>query len=290
MINLSVIILTYNEEMHIEDCIRGVYGWAEDIFIVDSFSTDRTLETARRYTDKIWQNPFVNQARQLNWALANLPIKTEWVMRLDADERPTPELKEELETGIAGVDKGVSGLYIKRRVFFMGRWIRHGGYYPTWILRIWRKGRCYCEERSMDEHMRLAWGAPFFLKNDFIDDNRKGLHWWIAKHNDYARREAAEMLKTGRAGRPEGIPAKIFGTQEERKRWLKERLYARTPLFVRPFLYFVYRYFFRLGFLDGKEGLVWHFLQGFWYRFLVDAKILEIKRGMMARGGQYGNS
>lgn len=276
---ISVIVLTYNEEKNLEECLEGVHGWARDIFVVDSFSTDKTMAIAGRYTGNIYQHPFVNQAKQLNWALDNLPIETEWVFRLDADERPTPELKKELEAVLGAMDKDTSGIYIKRRVFFMGRWIRHGGYYPTWILRIWRRGKAYSEERWMDEHVIMREGRAYFLKNDFIDDNRKDLHWWVGKHNDYAKREAVEMLGLMRGKTVEqGIPARLSGPQDQRKRWLKEKVYARLPLFVRPFLYFIYRYFLRLGVLDGREGLIWHFMQGFWYRFLVDAKIFEVKR------------
>ena len=161
----------------------------------------------------------------------------------------------------------------------MGRWIKHGGYYPTWILRVWRNGKGYCEERWMDEHMKLKEGGVVFFQNDIVEQNRKKLDWWIKKHNNYATREAIELLNLRRrCSNGRMVPAKLFGTQEQRKRWLKERVYARMPLFVRPFFYFIYRYFLRLGFLDGREGLAWHVLQGFWYRSLVDAKIYEISK------------
>jgi len=276
---ISVIILTYNEELNIEDCLKSVYGWVEDIFIVDSFSTDKTLEIARRYTDKIYQHPFENYAKQFNWALENLPIKTDWVMRLDADERVTPELKEELMEKLDKFSNDVTGLYVKRRVFFMGKWIKHGALYPVWHLRIWRIGKGYCEERWMDEHIKLIDGKTVFLENDIIDDNKKELHWWINKHNWYATREAIDLLNLKyNFLNLDTLKGELTGSQEKRKRWIKEKVYARMPLFIRPFLYFLYRYFFKLGFLDGKEGLIFHFLQGFWYRFLVDAKIYEIEK------------
>ncbi len=278
---ISVIILTYNEEKNIEDCLKSVYGWVDEIFIVDSYSTDKTLEIASKYTDKIYQHPFENQAKQFNWALEDLPIQTEWIMRLDADERATPELKEELLKKLPNLDKSITGLYIKRRVYFLGKWIKHGGYYPTWLLRVWKMGKGYCEERWMDEHIKVTEGEVLFLNNDIIDDNKKDLHWWIEKHNSYATREAIDILNLRYKFLDyDTVPAKLFGSQEQRKRWLKEKIYANLPLFVRPFLYFIYRYFLRLGFLDGKEGLIWHFLQGFWYRFLVDAKIYEIERNI----------
>ena len=283
-LDLSVIILTYNEEIHIERCLKSIYGWVNDIFIVDSYSTDKTLEIASRYTNHIYQHEFVNHANQFNWALENLPIKTEWIMRLDADEYVTDELRDELLEKLEKFPDEIVGLYVKRRVYFMGRWIKHGAYYPIWLLRIWRKGKGYCEQRWMDEHIKITEGKCAFLENDIVDYSLKPLHWWINKHNSYATREAIDLLNYKYwFMKYDEIKPKFFGTQEERKRWLKMK-YSRMPLFVRPFLYFLYRYFFKLGLLDGNEGLIWHFLQGFWYRFLVDAKIYEIERKAKAEG------
>ena len=256
--SLAVIILTYNEEFNIGNCLKSVVGLTNNIFIVDSYSTDRTLEIAKKYKAEVIQHPFENQAQQFNWALDNLDIKNEWILRLDADEYITEDLKKEiLEKLENGIPDNINGFYIKRRAYFMGRWIRHGGYYPAWILRLFRKGKAKSEERAMDEHIVLLEGESGKLKNDFIDDNKKGLGKWVEKHNNYAQREADDVLRGD------------IGLGEKRK------LYYKLPIFCRAFIYFVYRYFIRLGFLDGKEGLIFHFLQGFWYRFLVDAKIYE---------------
>jgi len=277
-LDLSVIILTYNEGIHIKRCIKSVYGWVQDIFVVDSYSNDRTLEIAKKYTNHIYQHEFINQATQFNWALENLPIKTEWVMRLDADEYVTDELRDELLEKLEKFPDEIAGLYVKRRVYFMGRWIKHGAYYPIWLLRIWRKGKGYCEQRWMDEHIKITDGKVAFLENDIVDHNINNLHWWINKHNSYATREAIDLLNYKyQFLKYNEVEPKFLGTQEQRKRWLKIR-YAKLPFFVRPFLYFMYRYFLKLGIIDGKEGLIWHFLQGFWYRFLVDAKIYEIEK------------
>ena len=167
----------------------------------------------------------------------------------------------------------------------MGRWIRHGGCYPIWHLRIWRVGKGFCEERLADEHIVLTQGTAARVAGDIIDDNRKGLTGWVQKHNGYATREAIEQvrLEHGLAGGSQ-LEARLFGTQEQHKRWLNVKVYSRLPLFVRPTLYLIYRYVLQLGFLDGREGIVWHFLQGFWYRFLVDAKIYEIRKAMRERG------
>ncbi|MBI4993487.1 glycosyltransferase family 2 protein [Candidatus Wolfebacteria bacterium] len=279
---VSLIVLTYNEELNIENCLKNIFDWADEIFIVDSFSTDKTLEIAKKYNCKIVQHKFENQAQQFNWALDNLEIKNEWILRLDADEYLTEELKEEITfslnplTPLRSRAEGlrfrlgfgekeisssteVNGYFIKRRVYFMGRWIKYGGYYPTWILRLFKNGKARSEQRAMDEHLILLEGKAEKLKNDFVDDNKKDLTWWIEKHNNYASREASEVF-SGSYGRG----------------WKK--YYYRLPMFFRACLYFCYRYFIRLGFLDGKEGLIFHFLQGFWYRFLVDAKIYEHKK------------
>jgi len=255
---ISVIILTYSEELNLENCLKNIFGWADEIFIVDSYSTDKTLEIAKKYNCKIFQHPFENQAQQFNWALDNLKIKNEWILRLDADEYLTPELKDEITKTLKNTSDNISGYYMKRRVYFMGKWIKHGGYYPTWILRLFRYDKGKSELRKVDEHIVLTEGEASRLKNDFADDNKKDLTWWIGKHNDYASREAADFL-SGNLGVS------------------KKRYYYALPMFFRAFLYFIYRYLFRLGFLDGKRGLMFHFFQGFWYRFLIDAKIYETK-------------
>jgi len=281
---LSVIILTLNEEQNIEDCLKSIYGWVGDIFIVDSFSADRTIEIARKYTDKIYQHAFETHARQFDWAVQNANIQTEWVLRLDADERISPGLKEELLANLPGIDKSITGIYVRRKVFFMGKWIRHGGYYPLWLLRIYRPGYAKIEDRFMDEHIVLLRGMALALRNDLEERNQKGLTEWIVKHNDYAAREAVDTVNfTAKDLINTSLQASFFGRQALRKRWLKNNIYLRLPLFIRPLLYFAYRYFLLLGFLDGKEGLIFHFLHGFWYRFLVDAKIYEMRQRALPR-------
>jgi glycosyltransferase involved in cell wall biosynthesis len=284
--NISVIILTYNEEVHIERCIASVSDLANQIFLVDSYSTDKTCELAESLGAKVYRNKWVNHAIQFNWALDNLPITTDWVFRLDADEIVTESLKKRIVEINTKLKEEVTGIYIRRRMHFMGKWIRNGGMYPIYIMRLFRFGNGYCEQRWMDEHIKLTKGTAIALKGDIIDNNLNNIRWWTGKHSNYALREAIELLNIKFALMPEdGIVPKFTGSQEQRKRWLKVR-YASLPLFVRPFLYFIYRYFLKMGFLDGKQGLVWHFLQGFWYRFLVDATLYEI----YSNGGIDSNS
>ncbi len=277
MTNLSVLILTHNESLHIGRCIDSFAGLTDKIFIVDSFSSDNTVEIARSKGAQVIQNPWISYAFQFNHAIDHNPFQTGWVMRMDADEYITPELKEELSALLAqDTPQDITGFYVKRRVFFMNQWIRRGGYYPIWLLRIWRNGKGRCEELWMDEHIKLSEGTTRQLKNDIVDHNLNNLTWWTQKHNNYATREIIDLLniKYNFEEKPTVTPA-LFGSQEQRTRYLKIK-YASLPLFTRPFLYFVYRYFWKLGFLDGTRGLIWHSLQGLWYRFLVDAKIYEV--------------
>lgn len=276
MDKLSVLILTHNEEKNIRKCVESVLPLTKSIFIVDSGSDDKTIEIARSYGVQIATRKWTTHADQFNWGLEHFEFNTDWIMRMDADEEVTNELVHELRTFLDSPPPGISGIYIRRRVFFLGRWIKHGGYYPTWLLRIFRKGLGRCEAVHMDEHIIVREGDSIQIKADIIDYNNKDLTFWTDKHNKYSSLEVAETLRKRAApDRDNVLSASLTQSQAHSRRWVKENIYGRTPLFVRPFMYFIYRYFIRLGFLDGKEGLVFHFLQGFWYRFLVDAKLYE---------------
>ncbi len=273
---LSVIILTFNEEAHIGRCLESLSPLTRQIFLVDSGSTDRTVEIATGMGAQVVQNPWVTYAQQFNFGIERNPFATDWVMRMDADEYLLPELAAELNHRLPTLSPDVSGVYVKRRVVFMDRWIRHGGYYPTWLLRIWRSGQGICEQTWMDEHIKLMAGQTVQFDHDLVDHNLNNLTWWTQKHNQYAIREVIDLLniRYDFANTQRVVP-RLFGTQEERKRYLKVR-YASAPLFTRPLVYFLYRYVLKLGFLDGTKGFIWHFLQGLWYRFLVDAKVYEV--------------
>lgn len=276
---ITVIVLTKNEEKHLKRLIDSFNGLQAEFCVVDSFSTDKTLDIAHAAGARVYQNPFVNYAAQFQWAIDHSDISTPWVMRMDADEYLTPELAKEISQKLIGVGKEIGGIVVKRRVHFMGRWIRHGGYYPVKLLRIWRNGVGSIEQKWMDEHIVLSSGRIIEFENDLVDDNQNNLTWWTEKHNWYATREAVDLLnKKYQFFKATEIQTRTAQRDEvARKRWLKNNLYARSPLFLRVFAYYAYRYVFRLGFLDGKQGFIWHFLQGLWYRFLVDAKIMQIK-------------
>ena len=277
--SIAAIILTKNEELHIERCISSLKGVCDEVFVVDSFSTDRTVEIAKKLGAQVFQNAWKNYATQFNWALANCPIKSDWLWRIDADEYLSGGLGEAVKMRIDGADEAVNGFYVRKKIVFMGRELLHGGWYPSYHLKVWRRGFGDCEDKWMDEHIRVFSGMTEVVEvGDQVDDNLNSLTWWTEKHNGYATREMVDMLSIEYDLRKEEeVEPKFFGTEEQRKRWLKIK-YVKFPLFVRPFLNFVLRYIFKGGFLDGKQGLVWHFLQGFWYRFLVDAKIYEVKK------------
>lgn len=276
---VAVLILTHNEERNIPKCIASLQPLTRRIFVVDSGSKDRTVEVCRAHGVQVARRTWTTYADQFNWGLEHFDFGTEWIMRMDADEELTPELADRLRSFADEASPDVCGAYVRRRVYFMGRWIRHGGYYPTWLLRIFRNGVGRCEALWMDEHIVLSRGRAVKLYADIIDKNNKDLTFWTDKHNKYASREVRDVLD-GWAGATGGarLAPRLNASQAQSRRWVKDYVYGRAPLFVRPLLYFVYRYFLRLGFLDGKEGLIFHFLQGFWYRFLVDAKVFEYER------------
>lgn len=274
---LSLIILTKDEAVNLPICLYSLKGLDAEVFVVDSGSTDNTLEIARSWGCQIYSHEWINHAEQVNWAIKTIPFTTPWLMRLDADERLTHELINELNHELRQPPSQVSGYLVKRRVFFMGRWIRHGGYYPTWLLRVWRIGHAHCESRWMDEHIVLSQGNLGKLKHDIIDENHKGLSFWIDKHNRYSDLEVQDILSLNREY---SFSAKNNrNSQPSQRRWVKQNLYARSPLFFRAFFYFLLRYVIGLGFLDGIPGLIFHILQGFWYRFLIDVKIREKMTG-----------
>ena len=281
---LVAVILTFNEERHLARCIASVQSIATEIVVVDCFSTDATLAIARSHGARVLQRAWVNQAVQFNWALTQLDPETDWVLRIDADEVLTPGLVAEIQARLPLFGPEIAGVHCGRRMTFQGRLIRHGGVFPVRVLRLFRHGRGQCENRWMDEHIKVD-GPTVDLRGEIIDDNLHSLTWWTAKHNSYASREAVDLLNLEYAFMPhDSVAALRGGGQAGFKRWLKERVYARLPGGLRALVYFLYRYLLRLGFLDGQAGTAFHFLQGFWYRYLVDAKVAEVRRYMATSG------
>ncbi|WP_262148704.1 glycosyltransferase family 2 protein [Chryseobacterium foetidum] len=273
-LSLTAIILTYNEEIHLQRCLSSLQEVCTDIVVVDSFSSDATEQIANANSCRFYQNPWTNHAVQFNWALDNCEIKTDWVLRLDADEYLYKEDFAQLRNAMETADAEVSGFTLKLVRFFMRREMKRMP--QIRMLRLFRNGKGRSEIRWMDEHIQLESGRVEDLHVRFADNNLNTIGWWTDKHNSYSIREAIDLLD---------VEYNILGNehrtnldgQAKQKRKMKLK-YAKSPLFLRAMMYFVYRYFFKLGLLDGKEGFLWNFLQGWWYRTLVDAKVYEIKK------------
>ena len=279
---IAVVVLTFNESLHIRRCLESVKAFATEVLVVDSHSTDDTRSIATELGARVVSNPWINYSTQFNFGLSLLTNNVDWVFRLDADEFVTAELASTLRMRLGQVEVQIDGIYVWRELVFLGKNIQHGGLFPLKVLRIFRPSRGSCENRWMDEHI-VVQGGTIAFDGSIVDHNLQSLTWWTRKHNDYASREAIDLLNLEYRflSQPTNPQDSVKGG-EWVKRFLKEYLYARLPGGLRAFLYFIYRYVFRFGFLDGKAGTVFCVLQAFWYRYLVDSKVAEIKRLMAA--------
>lgn len=276
--DLTVVILTFNERLHIERCLKSVSSLTARVVIVDSFSNDETCNIAKQMGAEIYKNEFVNQAQQFQWAMDNCRINTEWVLRLDADETVDSKLVKNIKVFIQIDAEGCNGGIFHRKHIFLGKWIRHGGRYPLSMLRLFRNGKAHVERRWMDEHIVLDEGNSKIVEGGFEDNNLNSIAWFIDKHNKYASREMLD-IKLGEITGSQGEKiSEGTGIAIRANRILKQAVYMKLPYFIRPLLYFCYRYFLQLGFLDGAKGFSYHFMQGLWYRVLVDLKCLEADR------------
>ena len=276
----TVIVLSFNSEETLGATLTRARLVSDEIFVVDSYSQDKTVELAKASGATVVQHPFEHYGAQRNWAIENLRVTRRWQLHLDADEW----LDDKLVSEIQGLPEETehSGYFLSRYVRFLGRVMRHGGMSPTWHLRLFRSGVGRCEDRKYDQHFILTDGTGGQLSGALIDDIRMPLTEWTARHNRWADGEVAELGDNETSWRLKPDP---FGSPTQRKRFLRQR-YNQLPLFIRPFGLFTYRYFFRLGFLDGTEGLIFWVLQTFWFRFLIDAKIWE-KRYLSQRVDQH---
>ena len=267
----SIYILTYNEEIDIAACIESAQ-LSDDIIVVDSCSTDRTVEIARRYPVRVIEHPFESHGKQRTWMLRSIPTKYEWVYILEADERMTPELFQEcLE---ATQSNSHIGYYAAERVMFMNRWIRHATQYPRYQLRLLRKDRVWFDDYGHTER-EVCDGSTSFLKETYPHYTcSKGLSRWIEKHNRYSSDEAAETLYQLREGNVNWKHLFWGSSEVERRRALKD-LSLRLPF--RPLVRFLYMYFILGGILDGKAGFAWCTLQTF-YEYLILLKVDELKQ------------
>ena len=292
-LDVTTIILTYNEELHIRRCLENVCPFSKKVYVIDSPSTDRTVEICNEFenVEVVVHKYPGNQATQYNWAIDNLKIDTEWTMRIDADEYYLPELVEEMQQKVPSLPKDVTGIEFKRKHIFMGKWVKHG-IYPVIMMRMCRTGCGRYADRLMDEHMVLNQGRSIVMDNDFCDHSLINVSDYCKKHLDYAQREAAVILAESYDLKTESKQSGQFsdlkedeslGKQAEAKH-KKKGGYNKLPLFWRSFAYFVFRYICKGGFLDGKEGFVFAFIQGWWFRMMVEVKILEARKGLELKG------
>lgn len=280
--DVTVLILTYNEAQHVARAIASVRDFASEILVIDSFSTDDTITIAETAGARVIKNQFINYSKQFQWGLDNGGITTEWVLRLDADEVIESDLATVIAKQLPKMPNDVAGVNFKRKHIFLGRWVRHGGRYPLVLLRLWRTRQGRIEDRWMDEHVVVWGGRTIIFEGGFADCNLNDLTFFTDKHNKYATREAIDVLARKYDLLPEdrALVAKNTSRQAYLKRVLKDNFYNRLPLWAGPLGYFLYRTIILGGILDGASGMIYHVLQGFWYRYLVNAKIYEYEIGM----------
>jgi glycosyltransferase involved in cell wall biosynthesis len=269
---VSVLVPTLDEELNLPDCLDSL-GWADEVFVVDSFSRDGTVEIARSRGATVVQHAFESYSRQKNWALSTLDFRNQWVLIVDADERVTPELRCEIERELTS--PRCDGYYVNRRFIFLGAWIRHAGWYPSWNLRLFRHRLGRYDDREVHEHVVLN-GRVGYLRSDLLHLDLRGLEAYIARHNRYSSLEAQARLKAERDAPDRAkLPVSLLASPVQRKRFLRERVWPRVP--AKPLALFVYMYVLRRGFLDGRAGLalcVFHTFQ----EFMVGLKLAELRR------------
>ncbi len=251
--NVSFLVPTLNEEVNLPFALESC-RFADRVFVLDSGSTDGTAEVARKFGAELVSHAWEGYARQKNWGLDNLPFETDWIFILDADEAVTPDLREEV-LAVAAADPAATcaGYFVNRYFVWEGREIRHSGYYPSWNLRLFRRGRARYEERAVHEHM-LVEGKTGFLRGEMRHEDRRGRAFLWQKHLRYADLEAAEMLRVLDRGRdPSKMRPSLFGDPLERRRAIKEYVWPHLP--ARWALRFFYMYFMKRGFMDGAAGL-----------------------------------
>lgn len=266
--DITAIILTKNEEVNIEDCIKSIITTVKRIIVIDSYSSDRTVEIAKQMGAEVYQHPFENYAKQYMYGVKVAKADTVWTLRIDADERLTPDSANELvQLCDSNIKTDVTGIVLRFKKNFLGKDLYHGGVYP------WKKMNCYktkfgkIENRNMDEHIVLSSGKIIEMRNDCLHFDFKNLEYFVNKHNWYSSREIVDYFQN--------LATPKTKDELDLKTWIKMNLYYKLPLGMRAHLYYLYRYYLRFGFLDGKEGKIYAFLQAYWYRYLVDAKIYE---------------
>ena len=274
--NIEVIFTVKNESMNLPYSLPSVMGWADRVWVVDSGSTDDTREIGRAHGAEVVERSWLGYAGQKNWCLDHLPIATDWVLIIDGDEVVLPDLRDAmLEMAARPVERvPEAAFYINRYFIFLGKRIRHCGFYPSWNVRFVRRGKARYEMRDVHEHMVVD-GPTGFLPGHLEHNDRRGLEVYMDKHNKYSTLEAREIFRAARGESAESFEGRLLGTAPQRRRWIKRHIYSR----VRPkwLFRFLYSYVVRLGFLDGMTGLRFCLFMSS-YELLIDLKLAEIKQ------------
>lgn len=282
MMKIAAVIIVYNEEIHIGRCLKSIEDLVDEVHIIDSYSNDKTLEIASQFNIKIYQVNWENSySKKYNWGLRNIKTECDWILRMDADEICSSELRSELNNLLKTESKqDFNAIKVPRTIKFLGRELRYGAMHPIYTLRLFRVGAGVCESKLMDEHIVVKNEMSICANGKIIDENLKGWGDWISKHDTYALKEAIDVLQRQNKKITNQLENNAKNFDQVRKKRLLKNWYERLPLFIRPVLYFIYRYVFRGGFRDGYSGFSWHFLQGLWYRMLVDIKVYEISQAL----------
>lgn len=273
--NFSFIILTYNEEMHLPRLLDSIKDLHATIYILDSGSTDTTIGIAEKYGAVVKTHPFENHPKQWDFALKNFEVQTPWIIGLDADQIVTPELYLMLKEFETEKYTGINGIYFNRKNYFQGSWIRYGGYYPIYLLKMFRTGIGFSDlNENMDHRFIVSGKTVIWKKGHLLEENLKenDIHFWFKKHERYSDLIAHEEVERMRNLRSQSLKPNLLGNPDEKKAWLK-RLWWKLPLGLRPYLYYGTRMFLQFGLLDNKTARHFHYLQGLWFRKLVDKKI-----------------
>lgn len=276
----SFIILTYNEEIHLPRLLASIRNLNAAVYILDSGSNDQTIAIAQQSGAQIRQFPFSNHPQQWHHALEHFNIHTPWVIGLDADQVLSTELNQLLIDFQDEDYSDIDGIYFNRKNYFKGKWIRHGGHFPFYQLKMFRVDKAFSDLNEGMDHRFMVSGKTHiwkkgYLREENLKENR--ISFWINKHNTYSDLLAREEVERRLLLRKQILKPLFWGTPDQNRAWQK-RLWWHMPLFVRPALYFSWRYLFRMGVLDGYQGFLFHFLQGFWFRMIVDVKIKEITK------------
>ena len=273
--DFSFIILTYNEEMHLPRLFESIKDLNATTYILDSVSTDATIEIAEKYGAVVKTHPFENHPKQWDFALKNFEIQTPWIIGLDADQIVTPELYLMLKEFETENYIGINGIYFNRKNYFQGSWIRYGGYYPIYLLKMFRTGIGFSDlNENMDHRFIVPGKTVIWKKGHLLEENLKenDISFWFKKHERYSDLIAQEEVERMQNLRSQSLKPSLLGNPDEKKAWLK-RLWWKLPLGIRPYLYYGTRMFLQFGLLDNKTARHFHYLQGLWFRKLVDKKI-----------------